>query len=90
LCLALGICPSHHRKASRTAILSGITKLLPSRLPFGLSQPDSPAPAELFTRLVDSQLAKFQARVTAKADQHRQETRWWWRRMFDNFAANFT
>jgi len=45
--LALGIFPARCREASRAAISSVITKLLPSRLPFGLSQPGSPSPAEL-------------------------------------------
>jgi len=70
------------RKTSRAAILSIITKLLPSRLPFGLSKP-SELLEELLTGFADGQLAKFQARVTAKADQHRAESRWWWRRLFE-------
>jgi hypothetical protein len=77
------------RQASRTAILALISKLLPSSLPFGLSKPGSPAPAVLLTGFVDSQIAKFQSRVTAKAAEHRAETRWWWQRRLDTFAANF-
>lgn len=61
--------------------------MLPSKVPFGKA--DSPPPAELLTRFVDNQIAKFQARVTAKAAEHRAETRWWWQRRVDKFAAHF-
>lgn len=64
-----------------------ITKLLPSRLPF-LSNGHAP-PAELLIGFVDNQIAKFQVRVTAKAAEHRAETRWWWQRRVDKFAAHF-
>eukprot|EP00878_Enallax_costatus_P006050 GHUV01006346.1.p1 GENE.GHUV01006346.1~~GHUV01006346.1.p1 ORF type:complete len:425 (+),score=83.33 GHUV01006346.1:975-2249(+) len=77
------------RQASRSAILALIGKLLPSRLPFGLSKADSAPPAELLTGFVDNQIAKFQARVTAKAAEHRAVTRWWWQRRVDKFAAHF-
>jgi hypothetical protein len=77
------------RQASRTAILALFAKLLPHSLPFGLTKPGSPAPAVLLTGFVDGQIAKFQARVTAKAAEHRAETRWWWQRRLDTFALNF-
>jgi hypothetical protein len=77
------------RQASRTAILALFAKLLPHSLPFGLTKPGSPAPAVLLTGFVDGQIAKFQARVTAKAAEHRAETRWWWQRRLDTFASNF-
>ncbi|WIA38664.1 hypothetical protein OEZ86_001971 [Tetradesmus obliquus] len=77
------------RQASRTAILALLSKLLPSSLPFGLSKPGSPAPAVLLTGFVDSQISKFQVRVSAKAAEHRAETRWWWQRRLDTFSANF-
>lgn len=68
--------------------MRGITALLPSTLPFGLSK-NHASSGEWLQHLVDSQLAKFQARVTAKAAEHRAETRWWWQRRLDTFTANF-
>jgi membrane protein YqaA with SNARE-associated domain len=77
------------REASRSTILGLFTKLLPSRLPLGLCKPGSAPPAELLKGFVDHQIAKFQVRVTAKAAEHRAETRWWWQRTMEKFAANF-
>lgn len=77
-----------NRQASRTAILRAFSHLLPSSLPFGLSAGHA-APADALIAFVDRQIAVFQARVTAKAAAHRAETRWWWQRRLDTFAANF-
>jgi hypothetical protein len=78
-----------HRKASREAILAGISTLLPSHVPFGLAPEDSPPPAQLLHTFVDNQIAKFSARVTKRAAEHRAETRWFWQRSWEAFAANF-
>jgi hypothetical protein len=76
------------RQASRTAILHGIAALLPSSLPFGLGGAHA-SPADALMHFVDGQIAKFQARVTAKAAEHRAETRWWWQRQLQTLGANF-
>jgi hypothetical protein len=79
---------TRRRQASRNAILHAVARLLPSSLPFGLSRHHD-SPAEALMHLIDSQIGKFQARVTAKAQEHRAETRWWWQRRLDTFVANF-
>lgn len=82
-------CRAPRRQASRAAILGALSRLLPHSLPFGLAPPGSPSPAERLTGFVDGQIAKFQLRVAAKAQEHLAETRWFWQRGLESFAANF-
>jgi len=79
-------CPC--RQASRTAILRVLTALMPARVPFGFSHYHD-SPAEWLTTMVDRQIARFQASVTARAAEHRAQTRWWWQRRWDKLAVNF-
>lgn len=76
------------RQASRTAILRVLTALMPTHVPFGFSQYNN-SPAEWLTAMVDRQIGRFQASVTARAAEHRAETRWWWQRRWDKLAVNF-
>lgn len=76
-------------KEHRDWVLNVIGSLLPSHLPPPFAKPGSPSTSQLLHQLVDGQIAKFQARVTAKAAEHRAETRWFWQRAVEGFASNF-
>ncbi|KAF8059178.1 hypothetical protein HT031_005350 [Scenedesmus sp. PABB004] len=82
------VCVALFRQASRNAIISLLGAALPRSLPAGLAPPGSPPPAEMLARFVDGQIARFQARVAAKAAEHRAETRWWWQRWLDAVAGH--
>jgi len=81
------------RSASREAILSTISALLPHRWPWIPVQTAAAdgylTPAQQLHGFVDGQIAKFQARVTAKAAEHRADGRWFWQRAWERFRANF-
>ncbi|KIY95916.1 hypothetical protein MNEG_12045 [Monoraphidium neglectum] len=75
------------RQASRDALLAAVTSILPRRLPG--AKPGAQPPAAALRSLVQSQIARFQARVVASAAEHRSETRWFWTRAGDYLGTHF-